>query len=76
MVMYSWDADVMPKTLIIIGIILIAIGLAWQAGEKFGLGRLSGDIVFERDGVWVYIPVVASLIISLALSFMFWFFSR
>ena len=41
----------MPKVLIIIGIILIAVGLAWLAGERLGLGRLPGDYVFERGNV-------------------------
>ena len=37
----------MAKTLIIIGVIFIAIGLAWWARERLGLGRLPGDIVIE-----------------------------
>ena len=37
----------MPKLLIIIGIILIAVGLARLAGERLGLRRLLGDFVIE-----------------------------
>lgn len=66
----------MARTLIIIGIVLIAIGGAWLLAEKLGLGRLPGDIVIERGGVRVYIPVMTSLIISMALSLLLWFFSR
>ncbi len=66
----------MAKTLIFIGIVLIAIGGAWLMAEKLGLGRLPGDIVIERGGVKVYIPVVTSLIISVALSLLFWLFGR
>lgn len=69
-------ASDMAKTLIIIGIVLIAIGGAWLLAEKLGLGRLPGDIVIERGGVRVYIPVMTSLIISMALSLLLWFFSR
>ncbi len=66
----------MPKVLIIIGIILIAVGLAWLAGERLGLGRLPGDFVFERRNVRIYIPVMTSLIISVVLSLLFWLFGR
>ena len=66
----------MAKTLIIIGIVLVAIGGAWLLAEKLGLGRLPGDIVVERGGVRVYIPVMTSLIISMALSLLLWLFSR
>jgi hypothetical protein len=66
----------MPKVLIIIGIILIAVGLAWLAGERLGLGRLPGDFVFERGNVRIYIPVMTSLIISIVLSLLFWLFGR
>lgn len=66
----------MPKALIIIGIILIAVGLAWLAGERLGLGRLPGDFVFERGNVRIYIPVMTSLIISIVLSLLFWLLDR
>jgi hypothetical protein len=66
----------MPKVLIIIGIILIAVGLAWLAGERLGLGRLPGDFVFERGNMRIYIPVMTSLIISIVLSLLFWLIGR
>lgn len=66
----------MPKILIIVGTILIAVGLAWLAGERLGLGRLPGDFVVERGNVRIYIPVMTSLIISIVLSLLFWLFDR
>ncbi len=66
----------MPKILILLGLVLIAIGLAWLAGERLGLGRLPGDIVIERDGFRIYIPLMTSLIISVVLSVVFWLFIR
>jgi hypothetical protein len=66
----------MPKLLIILGTVLIAVGLAWAAGEKLGLGRLPGDIVIERDGFRLYIPLMTSLIVSVVLSLLLWLFSR
>ena len=66
----------MPKVLIILGVVLIAFGLAWLAGERLGLGRLPGDIVIEREGLRIYIPLTTSLIISVVLSLILWFFGR
>jgi len=66
----------MPKLLILLGIVLIAVGLAWLAGERLGLGRLPGDIVIERGNVRIYLPLMTSLIVSVVLSLAFWFFSR
>jgi hypothetical protein len=66
----------MPKLLIVLGIILIAVGLAWLAGERLGLGRLPGDFVYERDGVRIYIPLMTSLVLSVLLSLVLWVIGR
>jgi hypothetical protein len=66
----------MPKILIGAGIVLILVGLAWLVGERFGLGRLPGDIVIERGNFRLYIPVATSLIVSVVLSLVLWLFSR
>ena len=70
------NLSLMPKLLIIAGIVLIAVGVAWLAGERLGLGRLPGDILIERENVRIYIPLMTSLIVSVVLSLAFWFFSR
>ncbi len=66
----------MPKLLIIAGIVLVAVGLAWLLGERLGLGRLPGDIVIERENVRIYIPLMTSLIVSVVLSLVLWLFTR
>jgi hypothetical protein len=66
----------MPKLLIILGIILIAVGIAWLIGEKLGLGRLPGDILIERGNVKVYIPIMTSIVISIVLSAILWLINR
>jgi len=66
----------MAKTLILIGIVLIAIGVAWLLAEKLGFGRLPGDILIRRGNVQIYIPIMTSIIISIALSLLLWLFSR
>lgn len=66
----------MPKFLIVAGIVLIVVGLAWLAGERLGLGRLPGDIAIERENFRLYIPLATSLLVSVVLGLLFWLFSR
>jgi hypothetical protein len=66
----------MPRFIILLGLVLVAFGLAWALAEKFGLGRLPGDIVIERDGMRIYIPITTSLLISAVLSAVFWLLNR
>lgn len=71
-----FGSNSMPKLLIVTGIILILVGIIWLVGERFGLGRLPGDIVIERGNFRVYIPVATSLLVSVVLSLAFWLFNR
>ena len=66
----------MPKLLIILGIILIAVGVAWLIGEKLGLGRLPGDILIERGNFKLYIPIMTSIVISVVLTAILWLINR
>ncbi|MBU2532586.1 MAG: DUF2905 domain-containing protein [Alphaproteobacteria bacterium] len=66
----------MPKLLIILGVVLIAVGIAWLVGERLGLGRLPGDIVIERGQTRLYLPLMTSLVISVLLSLILWFVGR
>lgn len=62
----------MSRLLITLGVVLVVLGLAWPWLQKSGLGRLPGDIIIERDGFCLYFPLTTSLIVSLALSLLFW----
>jgi hypothetical protein len=66
----------MGKVLIIAGLVLVAVGIAWVIGERFGLGRLPGDIFIERGNTRVYFPIMTSIIISIVLTLALWLFSR
>lgn len=66
----------MAKLLIFTGIILVAVGLVYLAVERHGLGRLPGDIVIERDGFRLYLPLATSLVVSLVLSLILWLIGR
>jgi len=58
----------MARFLILAGIVLIVIGLAWGPLSRLGLGRLPGDIVIERESFTVYIPVTSAILVSVVLS--------
>ncbi len=64
------------KTLIIIGLILVVLGLLWPWLHKLGLGRLPGDIAVEKEGFRFYFPLTTSIIVSLLLMLLFWLFRR
>ncbi|MGE3141941.1 MAG: DUF2905 domain-containing protein [Hyphomonadaceae bacterium] len=66
----------MPRLLILLGIAFIVIGLLWPWLSKLGLGRLPGDIMIRREGVSFYFPLVTCLLVSAALTLVFWLFRR
>lgn len=64
------------RVLIALGVALVIAGLLWPVLSKLGLGRLPGDVVIEREGLRVYVPIATSILISLVLSTVFWFLGR
>ncbi|WP_418159222.1 DUF2905 domain-containing protein [Benzoatithermus flavus] len=66
----------MARFLVITGLVLVAIGLLWPLIQKLGLGRLPGDIVIEREGFSLYVPITTSILVSLALSLVLWLINR
>ncbi len=64
------------RLLIILGVLLVALGLLLSLFPKLPLGRLPGDIVWERPGMKVYFPWVTCLLISILLSIILYFFRK
>ena len=62
----------LPRLFIGLGIFFLAMGLLWPWLLKLGLGRLPGDIVFERGNARFYFPLTTSIIVSLLLSLLLW----
>lgn len=54
----------MSRSLILLGVVLIVLGLAWPWLARLGLGRLPGDIVIERAGFRLYVPITTSILVS------------
>jgi len=69
------------KLLLVAGAVLVLLG-AWLLlvgrlpSPPSWLGRLPGDLYFERRNVRVYIPLATSLLISLFLTILIWLLSR
>lgn len=66
------------KFLVIVGVALVGAGLLLMAGVKFsfwGLGRLPGDVAYQGKNVSFYFPVVTCLVVSAALTLLFWLLS-
>ena len=64
----------MAKVLIILGVILVAAGLAMKAGLP--LGRLPGDLVVKSGNSTFYFPIVTCLLTSVLLSAVMWLLRR
>ncbi len=66
------------KLLLIFGLVLAAVGLLLTLGPKlpFRIGRLPGDIILKRDHFTFYFPLATGLLLSVVVSFLFWFFGR
>jgi hypothetical protein len=66
----------MGRFLIILGLTIVAAGLLWPWLARLGLGRLPGDIYIQGERGLLYIPIMTSILVSLALSLVLWLFSR
>ena len=63
---------VIGQFVVIGGLCLIVVGILIYSGGLNWFGRLPGDIRYQSDRVQVYIPIVSMLVISLALSLIFY----
>ena len=68
----------MGRTLIIVGILLVAAGVLVTLGDRLPLrlGRLPGDIVVRGKNGAFYFPIVTCLIVSAVLSLVMWLVGR
>ena len=62
--------------IVIGGLCLVFVGLLVYSGALSWFGRLPGDVRFESEHVSVYVPIVSMLLLSLALSLLFYFLRR
>jgi hypothetical protein len=66
----------MQRTLIVLGLVIVALGLLWPILPRLGLGRLPGDIAVERSNFSFYFPLATCVVVSIVLSVLFWLVNR
>lgn len=70
----------MRALLVTVGLALVALGLLWPWLLRIGLGHLPGDISIQRPGFRFYAPLgtslLVSIVLSLALTLLAWFWRR
>ncbi|MDD9940560.1 MAG: DUF2905 domain-containing protein [Myxococcales bacterium] len=64
------------RYLVITGLVLAAVGVLLVVGERVGLGKLPGDIVWKRKNTTIYIPIVTSVLLSVVLTLLLNLFLR
>ena len=63
------DLSQLGRILVIFGVVLLGVGLLFIVGGRIPfLGRLPGDIAFQRDGLTVFFPLATMLVISVVLT--------
>jgi hypothetical protein len=66
----------MQRILIIVGIIVLVIGFLWPWLVKLPIGRLPGDIIIDRPGFKLYLPITTAIIASIIISLVLWFLRK
>ncbi|OGW32870.1 MAG: hypothetical protein A2X59_03760 [Nitrospirae bacterium GWC2_42_7] len=65
------------KLLLILGIVIALIGALLLLSAKISwLGKLPGDFLVQKKNFTLYFPLATSLLISILLTLLFWFFGR
>ena len=64
------------KTLIIIGVLFILVGLLYPFLKDLGLGRLPGDIVIKKENSSFYFPIITCIVVSIVVSLILMFFRK
>jgi len=69
--------DALGRTLMIAGLVFLALGFALHAGPQIPLlGKLPGDLRLERPGFSLYFPFASCVLISVVLSLVLQLLSR
>ena len=66
----------MQRTVIIIGLVLLVVGLLWPWVSRIPLGNLPGDIIMKKPSFRIYFPLTTMILVSVALSLILWLLRR
>ncbi|KPU28005.1 hypothetical protein TR13x_01260 [Caloranaerobacter sp. TR13] len=64
------------RLLVVIGLIFIILGGFLIIFQKVGLGKLPGDIVYQKGNFTFVFPIVTSIVLSIILSIIINIISR
>jgi hypothetical protein len=65
------------KLLIVFGLLIAGVGVVLVlAGRLPWIGRLPGDIHIQRGNFTFYFPLATSILVSVALTLIFWLIGR
>ncbi len=57
------------RGLIVVGVAIVVIGIVLALGTRIPLlGHLPGDLVIERDGTTIYLPLGTMVLVSIVAS--------
>jgi len=62
----------MQKTLILLGLMIVVVGIGWPWLSKLPFGRLPGDIIIDKPGFKLFFPFTSMLLVSGLISLLFW----
>jgi len=62
------DLQSMGKMLVLLALGLAIVGALFWVGGRMGLGSLPGNFKFEGENWSCYVPIMASIVISLLLT--------
>ena len=66
----------MQRMLIAAGLLILILGLLWPWLSKLPFGQLPGDVSIEKENLRFYFPITTMIVVSLAISLLFWLFRR
>jgi hypothetical protein len=65
------------KLLIFLGIFILILGVFFLFGDKIPFfGKLPGDIIIRKKNFTFYFPIVTSILLSLLISLIIYFFRK
>jgi len=66
----------MNRSLVLVGVLLVLVGLLWRPLSRLPLFRLPGDFIFDRPGFRFFFPLTSMIVISVVVSLILWLFRR
>jgi Protein of unknown function (DUF2905) len=66
----------MQRLLIVVGVVLVGLGLAWPLLRGLGLGHLPGDFSYRGAHFSFYFPLTTGIVVSVALTLILWLLNR